>query len=86
MIICPYVQTYSTPGVESWDVIKIALAQECSVISMHGNNDIHKHIGFYVGNGKAVSTSSKHNHPIEHGWTFTNRKIELVFWNPKLKL
>jgi len=51
-----------------------------------GNGDFHKHIGFYIGNNKAISTSSKLRSPVRHHWTFNNkRKIEMIFWNLKLK-
>ena len=46
----------------------------------------HKHIGFYVGNDKAVSNSHKLGHPIKYHWTFGNqRNIEVILWNPKFK-
>lgn len=50
-----------------------------------GNNSIHKHIGFYIGKSKAISNSYKRGYPIKHNWIFANRKIEAIFWNPKLK-
>ena len=55
-----------------------------------GNNNFHKHIGFYLGNGKAISTSSKNGEPLIHHWTFGTkrnnpvRKVEATFWNKKL--
>ena len=51
-----------------------------------GNNDFHKHIGFFIGNNKAVSNISELGYPDEHHFTFDGkRKIELILWNPKLK-
>ena len=48
-------------------------------------NDIHKHIGFYIGNNQAVSNSYKRGHPIKHHWTFNGkRKVEVIYWNKKL--
>ncbi len=50
------------------------------------NNDIHKHIGFYIGNAKAVSNSEKFGYPIRHNWNFeTKRKVDLILWNPKFQ-
>lgn len=51
-----------------------------------GNRDIHKHIGFYIGNNKAVSNSFKRGYPVIHSWNFgAKRKVDLMFWYPKLK-
>lgn len=51
-----------------------------------GKNDLHKHIGFYIGNQEAISNNSKKNYPTKHNITFNNkRKIELLLWNTKLK-
>lgn len=53
--------------------------------------DIHKHIGFYICNQKAISNSFKKRRPVIHHWTFgikkgkPNREIEAIFWNDKLK-
>ena len=32
--------------------------------------EYHEHIGFYLGNGRAISNSSKKKVPVEHNWTF----------------
>jgi len=54
------------------------------------NGSINKHIGFYIGNGKAISNNYKSGTPIIHHWTFGRkngkpiRKIEAIFWNKKL--
>jgi hypothetical protein len=51
-----------------------------------GKNDLHKHIGFYIGNQEAISNSSKKGYPVKHNVTFNDkRKIELLLWHPKLK-
>jgi len=51
-----------------------------------GKNDLHKHIGFYIGNQQAISNSSKKGFPVKHNLTFNGkRKIELLLWHPKLK-
>jgi hypothetical protein len=46
----------------------------------------HKHIGFYVGDDRAISNSDKVKTPIEHDLNFDKtRKIEKIFWNDNLK-
>ena len=50
------------------------------------NGESNKHIGFYVGNDMAISTNSNTGVIYSHHYTFDGkRKIESVFWNPKLK-
>lgn len=45
----------------------------------------HWHIGFSVGNQRAVSTSSRRGVVVLHHWTFSGkRKLETVYWHPKL--
>ncbi|MEK7464317.1 MAG: hypothetical protein AAB617_00900 [Patescibacteria group bacterium] len=49
----------------------------------------HKHMGFFVGNNRAVSTSTKKRVPIEHGLVYSggqksNRKIIAIYWHPRL--
>ncbi len=54
------------------------------------SGETHKHIGFYLGNQRAVSHSDKKKCPAAHHWTFgvagkmPQRKIETIFWNAKL--
>jgi len=51
-----------------------------------GNNNLHAHIGFYIGKNQAISNSSKKGVPVIHNLTFNNkRKIELLLWHPKLE-
>ncbi|MDO8743301.1 MAG: hypothetical protein Q7J30_01975 [Candidatus Azambacteria bacterium] len=57
-----------------------------------GKKDFHKHIGFYMGNNKAISTnSSKNGQPAIHHWTYgiknkkPGRNIESIYWNKKLQ-
>ena len=50
----------------------------------------HGHIGFYIGKGWAISTSSKKRCPVIHDWRKEatgkrKRKIIKIFWHPKLK-
>lgn len=56
-----------------------------------GNKNFHKHIGFYIGDNKAISaSSSKKGQPAIHHWTYGKkgnnpaRKIESIFHNKKL--
>ena len=49
----------------------------------------HIHIGFFVGNGKTISTSSKYRTPIIHGWqkepsSDKPRKVIEILWHKKL--
>ncbi|MBI4080045.1 hypothetical protein HY414_02375 [Candidatus Kaiserbacteria bacterium] len=49
------------------------------------DGDTHRHIGFYVGNSRAVSNSFKARHPVSHHWTFRGkRNVELILWHSKL--
>ena len=46
----------------------------------------HKHIGFYIGNNKAVSNNPKKKCPTKHRWNiYDGRKVEAIFWNSKIK-
>lgn len=45
-----------------------------------GNGDVHKHIGFYIGNNNAISNSYLKGIPVKHNWTFEGkRKIEAIY-------
>jgi len=44
----------------------------------------HYHLGFYIGNKKAISNSSKKKTPIVHHFIYQGRKIEKIFWHKKL--
>ena len=51
-----------------------------------GDESAHEHIGFFMGNGKAISNSSKLGYPVEHSWDFNGkRKVKMILWSPKLK-
>lgn len=49
-----------------------------------------EHLGFYVGNDKAISNSSKKGYPKKHHWTYgksndgPKRKVLGLYWNPSL--
>lgn len=50
-----------------------------------GDNDIHKHIGFFIGDTTAISNSCKVKHPIKHSWNFDGkRRVTMILWNPKI--
>ena len=50
-----------------------------------GDNDIHKHIGFYMGSDRAVSNNCKLGYPTDHHLTFDGtRKIDMILWNPMI--
>lgn len=45
------------------------------------SNGYHRHIGFYIGNKKAVSTNYKRKRIIVHNITFNGkRNIEAIYW------
>lgn len=46
----------------------------------------HKHVGFYVGDGRAISNSYRERTPVEHDWKFDGkRKVTQIFWHKKLE-
>jgi hypothetical protein len=50
-----------------------------------GDDEPHKHIGFYVGNKLAISNSSTKRIPHKHHFTYNNaRDIEAIYWHPVL--
>ncbi len=60
-----------------WEKIKMGL-------------QFHGHLGFYIGAKKAVSNSDKKRFPAVHHWTYGTkngkpvRKIEAIYWHPRL--
>ena len=45
----------------------------------------HKHIGFFVGNGRAVSTSYRSRTVRRHHWTYNGKRpVTAAYWHPKL--
>ena len=46
----------------------------------------HRHIGFYAGNGEAISNDSRGSRfPRKHHYTYNNtRKIDKIYWHPEL--
>lgn len=49
-----------------------------------GGNNLHGHIGFYIGNNTAISNDEATGVPATHPWLSTKRKIEFIFYHPKL--
>ncbi|MEK7125999.1 MAG: hypothetical protein AAB835_00725 [Patescibacteria group bacterium] len=47
------------------------------------NGESHRHIGFYIGGGKAISNDSKKRSPCIHPYKI--RKVDTLYWNVKLK-
>ena len=46
----------------------------------------HAHIGFYVGDGLAISNDSNKKHPWKWDWKFEGKRdVEKILWNPELK-
>jgi hypothetical protein len=67
--------------------------KEGSVLIWEAQNfegEMHRHIGFYIGNGQAISNNTSQHVPAIHHWTFGEkdgqpvRKIEKIYWNNKL--
>ncbi len=50
-----------------------------------GTDESHTHIGFYIGNDKAISNSSRLGYPVEHHWNFNGtRNVDSILWNPRI--
>ena len=69
-----------------WKAIK--MPKEGSVIVWEKKTfggETHAHIGFYIGNKKAVSNSTDKCWPTKHDITFKGkRKIEAIYWHKKI--
>jgi len=58
----------------------------------NGNGESNEHIGFYMGDDMAISTSTTERTPIEHHWTYgvennkPKRKVIKMYWHPKFDL
>ena len=46
---------------------------------MGSDGKFHKHIGFYWGEGKAISNSKDKRHPVEHSLEMEGREVETFF-------
>lgn len=57
-----------------------------------GKGEFHRHIGFYIGKGKAVSNNSKLGYPVVHDWRFIDlknkkgRRVEKILWRMPVHL
>lgn len=55
-----------------------------------GESGLHKHVGFYMGDEKAISNSDKKRCPIIHHWTYgvlkakPKREVEAMYWHSEL--
>jgi hypothetical protein len=56
------------------------------------NDSVHRHLGFFVGQNKAISNSSERGIPVLHHFTFSQtktgqpkRKIQQIFTHPLLE-
>jgi hypothetical protein len=50
-----------------------------------GKGNMHEHIGFYIGNDKAISNNPELGYPLEHSFDYDGkRKIEKIYWNDNL--
>ena len=50
------------------------------------NQVVHRHIGFYTGRGRAVSTHPIKGKVVSHHWTFGGKHgVEAIFRSPKLE-
>ena len=65
--------------------IEIDTPQKGSII-LWGKRRGHYHLGFYLGNKRAISNSRKKRIPTIHHFTFNHkREIEKIFWHKILK-
>lgn len=47
--------------------------------------EFHLHLGFYLGNEKAISNSEMNGFPLIHHYTYDGtRKLLRAYWNPKI--
>ena len=75
---------------QGWTEIKKPLAGAILVWEekLFGNSR-NKHIGFYIGNNKAISNDSQSGSPAVHHWTYGEkngkpvRKVEMILWHPR---
>lgn len=51
-----------------------------------GGSEPHGHIGFYMGDDRAISNSTTQGVPVGHHWTYEgSREIAEILWNPALE-
>ncbi len=76
--------TIKDMGTSGWKIItkpKIGC-----VLHWEKNGNGHEHVGFYIGNNKAISTSTEKLVPAKHHWKYgrDRRKIIGIYWHEKL--
>ena len=65
-----------------WQKVKVSKKMLPGTILLWEEKDNHFHLGFYLGQQKAISNSSENKFPIIHHWTFNNsRKIINAYSN-----
>ncbi|OGY57547.1 MAG: hypothetical protein A3D47_01130 [Candidatus Colwellbacteria bacterium RIFCSPHIGHO2_02_FULL_43_15] len=73
-----------------WKKIKHPKAGSVLVWEIKSKKEPHRHVGFYVGDKKAVSNGSDVRVPVIHDWTYgrnknkPRRKVEAILWHKKL--
>lgn len=75
-----------------WSVVKTPEAGDVLVwepSDIHAEGEMHEHIGFYVGEERAISNSSTTGEIVEHDWTYgtdnegnPNRRITKILRRP----
>lgn len=79
--------TLEDMGKSGW--FKIAQPKKGSILlweKQRFGKEEHPHIGFFIGNNKAISNDFKKGVPAIHNFTYNNqRKIEAIYWNKKLE-
>ena len=51
----------------------------------YDDGEIHKHIGFYIGDDQAISNSTKQGFPVKHEWTFDGKRIIEAIYRREIK-
>ncbi len=79
---------------EKFGWIKISKKKRGSILRWEPqkrNGKANEHVGFYVGNYKAISNSRIKKVPQKHHWTYgknksgPKRKVNEIYWHPKLE-
>jgi len=69
-----------------WQEIKEPVVGSVVVWKDEQGTNGHSHIGFYVGDGLAVSNDSNKKYPIKYDWKFKGKRdIDKILWNPNIK-
>lgn len=90
LIKSPHVTVVSTiKDIESFGWTKVSELKVGAIILWEsvdfGATGFHSHLGFYIGDNKAISNSPELGCPIEHSFDFEGkRKIDGIYWHEKL--